>query len=170
MAACSGLSAHDPSLSTRIAAFRCQYLAESVDSGLHRLRALMKATTSSGCIVVPWASSTQTAIRWADQVLGAPPRHASSRFATLSGASGDGRGSGCRLRGPETKAKCPEIGLLVVRVKSVEVSVSVDGRSSGLAVFERGEGAAEGGHPGLLEAGCRLLERDGLAPLEQRND
>jgi hypothetical protein len=75
-----------------------------------------------------------------------------------------------RLRGPETKAKCPEIGLLVVRVKSVEVSVSVDGRSSGLAVFERGEGAAEGGHPGLLEAGCRLLERDGLAPLEQRND
>jgi len=80
----------EPSARTRTGEPLRQYCAESALSLCHLLHALTEASTSSGRIGFRCASSTQMAIRCAVQVLGMPSRHASSRMATVSGASGEG--------------------------------------------------------------------------------
>jgi len=112
-ASCARSSCHRPSSRTPTAAPRRQYLAESADSSIQRLRAVTKARASSGGIAVPRASSTQIAIRCADQALGTPSRHASSRSATVSGWLGDGSGpgSGRTSRSGAGASACPSRSL-----------------------------------------------------------
>lgn len=103
----------------------------------------MKATTSSGSMSRPCASSTATAKRCTDVPNRLASRQASSNSAIDSGApvstrcfGGGEAGIGRAIRGGRSPSRNPEIELVVVRVEVVTVAISIDRRPIGSASLE----------------------------------